>query len=180
MRIATLFVALAAFSAASGAADYIVDFDRQVDFAAVRTFALRGAEIQIDRPEVRSPLVPEQITAAIRKALTSRGLRETTDAADVIVDWSVTGQRFAINEWGHAIPLNQVPGGVWIDPGNPWRNLPEAFVNGVLVVDLTAQSSGLLIWRGVYRNREQGTAKLAHQLPNYATKLLAGYPAGKK
>ena len=98
----------------------------------------------------------------------------------MIVDWTVSGQRYAINQWGHAIPLDEVRAKGGRLAGNPWRNLPESFVEGVLVVDLTAPASGLLVWRGVSRNREKSSGALAQQLPAYARKLVSGYPPDKR
>jgi hypothetical protein len=171
---------LLAMSPALFAASHIVDFDREVDFTTVKTFTLRGAEFLIDRPEIRSPLVAGQVTAAIRAALLARGLRETAQDADVLVDWSVRGQRFAINEWGRAIPLDNSASGWRLPPGNPWRDLPESFVEGVLVLDLTARSSGLLVWRGVYRDNERDSARVGQRLPDYARQLFVKYPPVKK
>jgi hypothetical protein len=175
-----ILAVLAVLSAPLLAADYIVDADRAVDFSAQRTFAFRRTLIQSERPELSSELVRDQITVAVRAALLARGLRETSEGADLLVDWTAAGQRFGINEWRNAIPLDNVPGGRGLPPGSPWRNLPEAFVDGMLAVDLTMRSSDLLVWRGVYRNREKSSAKLAHQLPAYATKLVAAYPARSK
>jgi hypothetical protein len=180
MKSTALLVVLAVLSGPLLAADYIVDFDRQVDFSTQRTFAFRRSQIQSERPELNSELVRDQVTAAVRAALLARGLREASENADLLVDWTAIGQRFGINEWRNAIPLDNIPGGRGLPPNNPWRNLPEAFVEGVLAVDLTVRSSDLLVWRGVYRNREKASAKLAHQLPAYATKLLAGYPVRGK
>jgi hypothetical protein len=180
MRFAPILAVLAVLSAPVPAADYIVDVDRQVDFSAQRTFAFRRALIQSERPELNSELVRDQITATVRAALLAKGLKETAENADVIVDWTAGGQRFGINEWRNAIPLDNVPGGRGLPPGSPWRNLPEAFVDGMLAVDLSIRSSDLLVWRGVYRNREKSSGNLAHQLPAYAAKLLASYPARGK
>jgi hypothetical protein len=180
MKSAAILAVLAVLSAPVLAADYIVDVDRQVNFSSQRTFAFRRTQIQSERPELNSELVRDQITATVRAALLARGLKETSEGADLLVDWTAGGQRFGINEWRNAIPLDNVPGGRGLPPGNPWRNLPEAFVEGMLTVDLTMRSSDLLVWRGVYRNREKGSGKLAHQLPVYATKLLAAYPVRGK
>jgi Domain of unknown function (DUF4136) len=180
MRWLLTALALALQSITCVAADHIIDFDHQVDFAAFRTFAVRGAAIRLDRPEVNSPLVRQGITNTIRAALTARGLKQAGADPDVIVDWWVGGQRFTINEWGNAIPLDEASDGMPVPRGNPWRNQPEAFVQGVLVVDLTDPASGLLIWRGVYRNRESGSGQLAHRLPDYARKLLSAYPPHRK
>lgn len=180
MRFAPILAVLAVLSAPVLAADYIVDVDRQVDFSAQRTFSFRRTLMQSERPELNSELVRDQITAAVRSALVARGLKETSENSDLLVDWTAGGQRFGINEWRNAIPLDNLPGERGLPAGNPWRNLPEAFVNGLLTVDLTMRSSDLLVWRGVYRNKEKGSARLAHQLPSYATKLLAAYPVRDK
>lgn len=172
-----LAAALMLLAPAAIPADAIIDSDQTVDFSRVKTFALRRAAIELDRPETNSPLVQTQVTAKVRTTLISRGLEEAPQGtADVIVDWTADGQRFGVNEWGRAIPLDEMRGGARIPPGNPWMGLPESFVEGVLVVDLTARDTGLLVWRGVYRNQESSSAKLAHKLPDYAKKLLATYP----
>ena len=180
MRFTVVLAVLAVLSGPLLAADFIVDVDRAVDFSSQRTFAFRRMQIQSERPELASELVRDQITASVRAVLLARGLKETSQDADLLVDWTAGGQRFGINEWQNAIPLDNMPGGRSLPPGNPWRNLPEAFVDGMLVVDLSVRSTDLLVWRGVYRNREKGSAKLAHQLPTYATKLLAAYPVRGK
>lgn len=176
VRIALAF-ALLGLAPASLPADALIDSDQTVDFSGVRTFSLRRATIELDRPEINSPLVRSQVSEQVRATLIARGLRESTpEQADVVVDWTAGGQRFAINEWGRAIPLDAQRGGARIPPGNPWSGLPESFVEGVLVLDLTARDTGLLVWRGVHRNQEGSTAKLAHKLPGYAKKMLASYP----
>jgi hypothetical protein len=178
--ILAILAVLAVLSAPVLPADFIVDRDQRVDFSAQRTFAIRRTVIQSERPELNSELVRDQITATVRAALLARGLKESAQDADLIVDWMAGGQRFGINEWRNAIPLDDVPGGRGLPPGSPWRNLPEAFVDGMLAVDLSMRSSDLLVWRGVYRNREKSSGNLAHQLPTYAMKLLASYPARGK
>lgn len=182
LRVAlTLVLMLTALCApAVRAADAIIDADRTVDFSRLKTFTLRRESIELDRPEINSPLVRSQVTEQVRATLAARGLQEVSQGpADVIVDWSAGGQRFAINEWGRAIPLDEMRGGARIPPGNPWMGLPESFVEGVLVIDLTARDTGLLVWRGVHRNQEGSTAKLAHKLPGYAKKMLATWPPKK-
>jgi hypothetical protein len=175
-----LVVALAALVCLPAAADQVVDFDHDFDFSTARTFAIRRTAVGIDRPELNNPIVQQGVTNALRAALAARGLKEAASGPDVIVDWTLSGQRYAINEWGHAIPLDQVRGERRPPPGNPWSTLPESFVEGALVVDLTAESSGLLVWRGVCRNKEKSSGRLAQQLPAYVKKLLSGYPPRKR
>jgi hypothetical protein len=178
MRSAILLLILAAISPAVVADDYIVDFDRQFEFSTIRTFAFRNASVTVNRPELKNQVVMDGTTAFIRSVLVSRGLRESPDNPDVLVDWEVFGQGFAVNEWGRAIatevrPRDRLP------PGSVQGGAQDTFIEGVLVLDMTARSSGLLIWRGVYRDNESNSAKLAKNLHANAKKLLTQYP-GKK
>lgn len=178
MRPALLLLLLA-LSPALAAENRIVDFDRQVDFSTIRTFTLRGTAVRINDPGISNSLVIGRTTDAIRAALVSRGLSETTHNADVIVDWTVSGQAYALGAGGRAWPVDDARGGGW-NPGTRQGGHPVAFIDGLMVIDLTAPSSGLLIWRGVSRDTRKDAAKLAAKLPDYAKKLLAGYPSGKK
>jgi hypothetical protein len=178
MRVTILLLALVAFAPALHADDHIVDRDRHVDFASIRTFAFGKTSIGINRPEIRNPLVIDQTTAAIRATLVSKGLQEVTQGPDVIVDWTLGGQGFAVNPWGRAIPSDRRRDN-WRDVETPAGGMSESFIEGLLVVDITQQASGLLIWRGVYRDTESDAAKLAGRLAGDAKKLLAQYPARK-
>ncbi len=179
MKPAVVLLLLAVFSPVLVADDYIVDFDRKVDFSAIRTFAFRSTSVTVNRPELRNQVVIDGTTAFIRSVLTSRGLKEVSDNPDVLVDWEVFGQGFAVNEWGRAIATEVRPRN-WREADNPQGGAQDTFIEGVLVLDMTAQSSGLLIWRGVYRDNENNSAKLAQNLSANAKKLLARYPSGKK
>jgi hypothetical protein len=176
--ILLLMLVIAVFSPALMADDHIVDFDRQVDFSAIRTFAFRSTSVTVNRPELRNQVVIDGTTAFIRSVLISRGLKESSDNPDVLVDWEVFGQGFAVNEWGRAIATEVRPRDRFQN-GNAQGGAQDTFIEGVLVLDMTARSSGLLIWRGVYRDNENNSAKLAMNLQANAKKLLARYP-GKK
>ena len=172
-------LALALCSPVLMADDYIVDSDRQVDFSRIKTFAIRSAAVTVNRPELKNQVVIDGTTAFIRSALVSKGLKEVADNPDVFVDWEVFGQGFAINPWGRAIPTEvrprDRPG-----PNSLQGGSQDSFIEGVLVLDMTAQSSGLLIWRGVYRDNESNSAKLARNLPANIDKLLSQYRGAKK
>lgn len=172
MRAVVLLLFLAVVPPALHADDYIVDFDRRFDFSTARTFAIGGTTVRINRPEISNPLVIERATAAIRTALIARGLRETADAADLNVNWTLSGQGFHVNEWGRALPITG-------RPGNAPGGATETFIEGLLVVDMTQASTGLLVWRGVLRDKQKDAARLAQKLDGYAKKLLRRYP-GKK
>lgn len=163
---------LLAVSTAGSAADYITDFDHEVDFSAVKTFTIRHSTMGIDQPETSNPIVIAGTSDVIRKALLARGLSETSTGADVLVDWQVLGQGMFVGPGGQARPTNYAQGG---SPGTQ----PLTFVEATLVLDMTQQSSGLLVWRGVLRNKDRDAAAVARNLPGYARKLLAEYPRVK-
>jgi hypothetical protein len=173
MRVALLVLALSLSSPALRADDHIVDLDRQFDFSTLQTFSFGNTSIAIDRPEIRNPLIIERTTAAIRAALIARGLQETSTGADLNVAWTLSGQGFHVNPWGRALPVDGRRG-----PGVGAAT--ETFIEGLLVIDMTQASTGLLLWRGVLRDKQNDAARLAQKLDGYAKKLLAGYPKQKK
>lgn len=176
----TTLLALLFWASPSIAGDYVVDQDRQQDFRSFRTFTLGGATVAINRPEIANPLIIERTSDAIRAALVARGLREVPQDADLRVDWSIRGQSFFVNEWGHAIPLLD---GENRSPWQPRRGRgggPDSFTEGTLVIDMTQVSTGLLVWRGVHREKQRKVAGIADKLPAYARKMLARYPAARK
>lgn len=177
MKSPVLLMMLVLLSPMVQADDHIVDFDQQVDFSGIRTFAVRDTAVRFNRAELRNPLVVKQISDMVRSELTSRGLKEVSGNPDVIVESTLGGQGFALGLAGRAWPIDEeraARGGP--NPGA----VPESFLEGLLVVDITLQSSNLLIWRGVYRDKEPSAAKLALRLPGDVKKLLAAYPPKKK
>jgi hypothetical protein len=179
LKAAVPLLFLILLSRAAAADDYIVDHDRHLDFSTITTFAFGRTSIGIDRPEIRNPLIIEQTTATIRAALVGKGLEERAQDADVVVEWTLGGQGFAVNPWGRAIPTDGQRDN-WRDIETPAGGQSESFIEGLLVVDVTQKSSGLLIWRGVYRDTERDAARLARKLAGDARKLLSRYPSRKR
>jgi len=175
MRAATLCICLALSAAILAADDHVVQFDRGVDFRAIKTFSFRPSVIDSERPELDSQLVRANLTAAIRTALVARGLTETAADGDVFVDFNVSGQDYSIGPFGRAHPIPPGRGRAG-RRGAGESGMPVDFTEGVLVLDLTARGSGLLIWRGVYRDSERDPSSFAKKLPADARKLLDGYP----
>jgi hypothetical protein len=171
-------VALAALLCRPALADQVVDFDHDFDFSTVRTFTFRSTTMGIDLPETRNDIVVSSTTQAIRKALLARGLQELAQDADVHVDWNVFDQAMLVGPGGQARPTGYGQGGRW---SNGMRDGQQpTFIESTLVLDITASSSGLLIFRGVHRNRDQDAAYTAKMLPEYARKLVDGYPRARK
>src|SRR6059036_2395796 len=102
------------------------DFDRHTDFSTLKTFALREGKVDSPEPELSNMLLVKKIADAIRMELASRGLKETLNNPDVIVDYSISGQVFSEQRGG-----------------------PISSSEGTLVIDVTKRDSRALVWRSV-------------------------------
>ena len=164
-RLAALWVGLFLCSAGIAADQFNVHFDPKTDFSAFRTFAMRDGTVTSLRPELDNPLFVKKLRTTIRAALIARGLKETTDRPDLLVDYTVTGEDVSIG----------VP--------TPSRNMgpqPHRFTEGMLVIDLTKFADTVPVWRGVYRDDENTGSRLVQKLPEDAKKLIAKYPPRSK
>lgn len=157
-------------------ADYrSIDFDPSVDFAAVKTFAIRPGVIRSQKPELNNRLFLLALDDAIRTTLSRKGLKETQDRPDVTIDVSVAGMDYSITGGQRGV---RIPGGPrgrgTVIPGTGPQ--PELFTEGTLVIDMTQPASAKLIWRGTYRDEERSGPTLARKLPEDVKKLLSEFP----
>jgi hypothetical protein len=137
--------------------DRTVDFDRHLDFSTLKTFALREGKVDSPSPELNNSLLSKRIGDAIRSELIAKGLKETVNNPDVIVDYSISGENFSEQRGG-----------------------PISSSEGTLVIDLTKRDSRALVWRSVYRDSERNSAKLAQKLPGDVKKSFSDYPPKQK
>jgi hypothetical protein len=152
--------------------DRSITFDKNVAFSTFKTFAVHDVRVTSSRPEISNALFATQVGEAIRHALTTKGLTETPDNPDLVVDSTVVGVDYSIGTAGRANPL---------PPGRRGPSFaPVSFTEGTLVIDLTTGQSKKLVWHGVYRRPRESAAKLAQKLPEDAKKLLSEYPPKKK
>lgn len=117
------------------AADVKVDWDREVDHARYRTFALR------EGTPLTNPLADLRIQQAVAGMLGEKGLAEAESGADLMVAVHASCQA------GHPMDLQGYAprGGTW-DTAAPDRTVLE---EGMLVVDLLDATSSALVWRGI-------------------------------
>jgi len=177
VRSFALAVALTLSSAVLLADDHSVIFDEDIDFSIFKTFTLREGAMRSDRPELKFPAVMQNLGGAIRAALTARGLKEAADRADLVVEYSVTGQDYDIGPFGRA---NAVRSGSRGGRGAGAIGGQVDFTEATLVIDLKRREPDELLWRGVYHDTEDQAAKLADALPKDAVTLLSQYPPRKK
>jgi Domain of unknown function (DUF4136) len=157
VRLTALSISVLLLGGLLFADDRAVDFDHHVDFSTLKTFAVREGTIDTASPELDNTFVLKRIADALRVELTSRGLKETLDRPDVIVDYSLQTLLFSEQRGG-----------------------PISATEGTLVIDLTRRDPRALLWRSVYRDNERSAAKLAQKLPGDVKKSLAEYPPRQK
>ena len=157
MRVTAVLMAVTLGAGLLVADDRTVDFDPHTDFSTLRTFAVRDGQVDSPEPELNNALVLTKIADTIRMELTSKGLRETVNNPDVIVDYRISGRVYSEGRGG-AISSSE----------------------GTLVIDLTKRETKALAWRAVYRDSERNSARLAQRLPGDAKRLLSEYPPKQK
>ena len=75
-----------------------VQVDPRANLSAYRTFQLRDGKIDSPRPELDNPLFIKKLRTTIRAALIERGLTETSDQPDLVVEFEVAGEDFSLTE----------------------------------------------------------------------------------
>jgi len=139
------------------------NFDSEVDFSTIKSFAIGEVKSRSTLPELNNLLLLQRVGDSIRAQLTAKGLRETSSSPDVLMNCHVDD--------------------VYYDgPGrNPQRGLGGTGpVQGIVVVDMVHRESSMLIWQGTYRDNEDNGSKVARNLPSDVSKLLAQYPPKRR
>jgi hypothetical protein len=160
-RLALIAVGCVMGSAALAADDLSVQVDPRADLSALKTFTIRHGTIASDRPELDNSLFDKKLRTTIRTALIARGLKETADNADVIVDFMLIGEDFSTSQRGFTRGMGP---------------RPLRFTQGTLTIDLTRPNDANPVWRGVYRDDERTGSVLMRKLPEDAKKLIEKYP----
>jgi len=157
MRMMMLFTCLVLWTVVVFADERNFDFDRHTDFSTFKTFALGAGKVDSPRPELNNALVVKKIGDAIRAELAKKGLKETANYPDLVVDYSITGEDYSAHRGGRV-----------------------SSSQSTLVIDLLKRSSKTLVWRSVYRDVEKNNARLAQKLPRDVKKSLSEYPPRTK
>ena len=169
----SLLMLLPIFSAAMLIADtHRVIADETTDFSAFKTFVVRqgyptamqpgsGNQGTKRLPDV-DPKWTQAVHDALRATLSSRGLNETLDSADLIVNFRV-----------EVTTHSKAPSGEF-GSGHP------AFVTGIVVVDFTNPATDAVIWHTQYIDNEESSTKVEKRLADDVKKLLSEYPPKKK
>jgi hypothetical protein len=145
--------------------DHSINFDEKIDFSKIKTFSVREARSDNDRPDLNNALFLKSLGETIRGELKARGLTENIDRPDVVVDYRISGSDIDIVEH---------------NPGIRGQRGLIRYPQGTLAIDITIRDSNLLIWQALYRDVEDNATRLSRKLPQDAKKLLSQYPPRKK
>jgi Domain of unknown function (DUF4136) len=148
-----------------------VQTDPTTDFSVLRTFSFRVEQVRSRREELDNPLFLKKLAAAIRGGLIARGLTETRDRPDLIVDFTITGEDFGDAQRYMVRGIRGGPSAI---------RRPIRIAEGTLIIDIFRRDDRDPIWRGVYRDDERTGSKLTYILPRDATQLIAKYPKADK
>jgi hypothetical protein len=152
MRLQRFFILLALFFLATSIAradKVTADYDHTANFSKYRTF------MWMHEPEMSEPLMRQRVMNAVNAQLTSRGMRQVTQGADLVVAANLATEEK--HTW------DTYYSGAW-DWGGGWTTTTErTYEVGTLAVDLFDTSSKKLVWQGI------GVDELSHK-PEKRTK----------
>jgi hypothetical protein len=147
MRRPTLLVAIAVLALLSIAASKYkayVDFDRNADLAAIKTFAY--FELLENSVAEAAPPVHELIKVLIVNRLKASGMKEVESDPDVYVSYHTNAnQEMRIN--ATLYQYNYSAGWAWSPLWGSGMDV-SAYSRGTLVVDIWRPETDELIWRG--------------------------------
>lgn len=162
--LALCVIAVAGSAAILRADDLSTTMAPGADFTAFKTFTVHDGTVDSGRPELDNPLFVKKLVKTIRAALEARGLTHAMAQPDLIVDFTLTGEDFAVGARSPARGLGPQP---------------VRFTEGTLVIDLTKPGDHEPLWRGVYRDDETTGSKLMQKLPDDARKLMEKLPKSR-
>jgi hypothetical protein len=177
MRVRTVVavVALGLAGVAASAQDVKVDFDKDANFAAIKTFAVKIGT------SWNNPLSEKRVIAEIEQALTEKGWTKTDpeNADAIVVLHGATETQKTLNTF--------YSGGYG---GYGWRGMggtgtatttTSEYIVGTLVVDIFDAKSKQLLFRGTAQDElSDKPEKNVKKLAKASDKLFKDFPPGSK
>jgi hypothetical protein len=180
-RVLGLAAAMLLIGSFAAAQDVSYNFDQQADFTKYKTYkwvAVKGGE----QPD---ELTVKQITAAIEKQLTAKGLTKATgDAADVYVAYQIAvSKEKELSTWDTGYTMGPGWGGRYYGGyhggGGISTTTTSTIYIGSLAFDMYDAAGRKLIWRGLASKQLDTKAqpdKRQKNLDKGMTKLFKNYP----
>ena len=145
------------------------DFDPTTDFTKFKTFNIRQGQLDAKLPELNSPILRKKIEESIRQQLVAKGFTEVQSRPDLAVNFRLGA--------ANRRQVESFPAGRW---GLRRRLETFRFTEGTLVINLMDTDGRELVWRGIYRDDESNSAKIANRMPDDIKKLFSDFPPKKK
>lgn len=162
------------------------DYDQEADFATIKTFAWRQANVKDDALEA-NPLLKKRVLASIEKHLVARGYKKATNTEPDIYVVTHAGiqEKMRVTNWGGAGSYYASPmhGTWWGNDGYSNRVDVNYYTEGTLIIDIVAAKNKELIWRGAgtglvknYKSQE----KMQKSIDTYVADILNHFPPGNE
>jgi Domain of unknown function (DUF4136) len=157
------------------------DYDKSVDFAALKTYAFK------DGTKVGQQLIDDRIVAAIDTELAAKGFTKSESNPDVFVVYHVAFDKqkdistFSSGYGGGYGPYGWGWGGGWA--GGTTTTQVRDILIGTLVIDLADAKKGQLAWRGMGVKQVDTQAKPEKRdksINNAVKKIFKNYPPKKQ
>ena len=149
------------------------DYDDEVDFAALKSFAwVDPPDSAQASPFADNDLLRKRVRQAAARVLNGKGYREAEEAdADFLVTFHVTIQDrvYAHNNYGYAY-THRGWGGGW--------NYTTSLKEGTLILDLMLAGERRLIWRGWRNNAVPTPDTEGPKIQVAVEKILERFPPG--
>ncbi|HEV2387349.1 MAG TPA: DUF4136 domain-containing protein [Candidatus Acidoferrales bacterium] len=142
-----------------------IESDRNADFSAFKTFAIRGGQLNSKNPALNSELVKKRIEDDIERYLTAKGLTMVSGPSDLNVRYHFGSAR--------RMQLETYPAG-WYGWGRRVVRVP--YSEGTLVIDLRNPKTRSLVWRAIASEEKSDPMKIEGKLDDMVRKSIDKYP----
>ena len=185
MSIRHLFTLLAVFFLTACGTTVNVDYDKQVDFQALRNFTLMPTpDTKTGDERLDSPLVDKRIRDAIVATLSQRGYREVKANPDFAVAYQL-GVRKEVDSTRTSMTVGvgtySRHSAIGMSYGYP--GYVESYERGILAIDVLKGSDKKLVWRGSSGRRlydGRTPEKSTEEINAVVKEILDKFPPGNK
>ncbi len=163
------------------------DFNPQVDFASMETYAwAQRTPTGDDDPRVYNAIVAGRLKTAVDNALQSKGLREVSSSPDIYVAWhgAINGKmRYETisNDYGYG--WGRYGRGGWHAGTTTSRTEVREWDEGTLLIDFIDPGTEELVYRTVGQAKISEARRTPEESQERANevvlKLLADFPPGR-
>jgi hypothetical protein len=185
MLIRHLFILLAVFFLAACGTTVNVDYDKQTNFQALKTYTLMPTpKTKTGDERLDSPLVDKRIREAILATMKARGFQQVDSNADFAVAYQL-GVRQEIDSSRASMTVGvgtySRHSAIGMSYGHP--GYVESYERGILTIDMLKGSDKKLVWRGSSGRRlyDGRTPEKSDKEINAVVKeILDKFPPGNK